>query len=106
MGTENLNQLYKGLEPHLQRAHAEHTQDEKVRNCAQNRPERVMPIILSILTLAAPTMIACTVCDTATGTALRAGIFNDSFFITFLEVIAPFPVLGLVLFAINRYLPD
>jgi hypothetical protein len=37
---------------------------------------------------------------------VRAGIFNGSFTRTFLEVAAPFPVLALLLYVINRYLPD
>ena len=49
---------------------------------------------------------ACTVCDSEIGIAVRAGVFNESFLLTFLEVVAPFPVLGLAIFAIHRYLPD
>ena len=50
--------------------------------------------------------VACTVCDTEVGVAVRAGLFNAAFVPTLLEVLAPFPVLALVLYAINRYLPD
>ena len=60
----------------------------------------VFPQLLDSLTL------ACTVCDTDVGVAVRAGIFNASFLPTLLEVLAPFPVLGLVLLALDRYLPD
>jgi len=63
-------------------------------------------IIAAMFTFAASTGYGCTVCDTATGSAVRAGILNGSFFITFIEVVAPFPVLGLVLYVLNRYLPD
>jgi hypothetical protein len=49
---------------------------------------------------------ACPVCDSEIATAVRAGIFNASFFPTLLEVVAPFPVVGLVIYAVSRYLPD
>jgi hypothetical protein len=48
----------------------------------------------------------CPICSTEAGAAVRAGIFNASFLPTLLEVIAPFPVLGLVLYVLNRFLPD
>ncbi len=80
--------------------------DACVRTNANKRSQSVRTFISAMLIFAASTGMACTVCDTATGTAVRAGIFNDSFLITFLEVVAPFPVLGLALYAINRYLPD
>ncbi len=50
--------------------------------------------------------LACTVCDSDAGVAVRSGIFNPSFLPTLFEVIAPFPVLGLVLYALSRCLPD
>jgi hypothetical protein len=36
---------------------------------------------------------ACPVCDTATGALVRAGIFDDTFWVTLLQVTAPLPVL-------------
>lgn len=60
----------------------------------------------AIFLLSAAACHGCTVCDSPNGEALRGGVFNDSFFITFLEVVAPFPVLGLALYALNRLLPD
>lgn len=63
--------------------------------------------IIATLVLGMPLpAIGCPVCDTETGAAVRAGIFNADFLPTLLEVLAPFPVLGLILFIINRYLPD
>jgi len=59
-----------------------------------------------MFTFATSTGYGCTVCDTATGSAVRAGIFNGSFFITFIEVVSPFPVLGLALYLVDRCLPD
>gem|GEM_PF-4431620 len=79
-------------------------------SCAQSdanqRCHCMRTVIVAMLILSAATGYGCTVCDSATGEAVRAGIFNDSFFITFLEVFAPFPVLGLALYVINRLLPD
>ena len=49
---------------------------------------------------------ACAVCDSEIGIVVRAGLFNGSFFPTLLEVAAPFPVFGLAIYAISRYLPD
>jgi hypothetical protein len=60
-----------------------------------------------LLLLATPSMAhACTVCHSEIGIALRVGIFNASFFPTLLEVFAPFPVFGLAIYAVSRYLPD
>jgi len=63
-------------------------------------------IIVVILMAAASSAFGCPVCDSDVGIAVRAGIFNDSFPLTFLKVFAPFPVLGLALYAVNRCLPD
>jgi hypothetical protein len=49
---------------------------------------------------------ACAICDSEIGIAVRAGIFNASFFPTLLEVFAPFPVFGLAIYAISHCLPD
>ena len=49
---------------------------------------------------------ACTTCATPTGDAVRAGIFNESFPATFLEVAAPIPVLAILLYVVVRLLPD
>lgn len=63
-------------------------------------------IIAAMFTFAASTGYGCTICDTAAGSAVRAGIFNGSFFITFIEVVSAFPVLGLALYVVDRCLPD
>ncbi len=65
---------------------------------------RTLFILLCLI--AAGSARACTVCDSERGVAVRSGIFNESFFSTLLEVAAPFPVLGLALYCINRWLPD
>ncbi len=65
-----------------------------------------MLVIPTGLTLFAGTSHACTVCDSAAGSALRAGIFDGSFSITFLQVVAPFLALAIVLYSFNRHLPD
>ncbi len=62
-------------------------------------------VVLAILALFARISHACTVCDSVAGSALRAGIFDDSFSITFLQVAAPFLVVGLTLYALDRCLP-
>jgi hypothetical protein len=49
---------------------------------------------------------ACVSCGSATGAAVRAGILNDDFVRTLIEVAAPFPLIGLILYAVNRYLPE
>lgn len=60
-----------------------------------------------LLLFATPSMAyACAVCDSEIGIAVRAGIFNASFFPTLLQVFAPFPVFGLAIYAVSRYLPD
>lgn len=45
--------------------------------------------------------IACPVCNTETGAAVRAGIFDDRLLATALAVIAPFPALALVVLGIG-----
>lgn len=64
---------------------------------------RVLGAVLFIFSASASH--GCPVCDSAIGEAVRSGIFNDSFLLTFLEVLAPFPVLGLALYGLNRCLP-
>jgi hypothetical protein len=49
---------------------------------------------------------SCAVCDSQVGVAVRAGIFNAAFFPTFLQVFAPFPLLGVAMYTLNRFLPD
>jgi hypothetical protein len=44
---------------------------------------------------------ACPICDTDTGRQVRAGIFDENFWITLAMVLAPFPVLLLVLLAMH-----
>ena len=63
--------------------------------------------MLLFFVLATPSMaLACAVCNSDIGIAVRDGIFGSSFLPTLLEVFAPFPVFGLAIYAINRYLPD
>jgi hypothetical protein len=38
-------------------------------------------------------LLACTMCDSESGTQLRAAIFDDNFFVTLASVAAPFPIL-------------
>ena len=45
---------------------------------------------------------ACTVCNSETGQQVRAGIFGDEFWTTLVGVVAPFPVL-LILIAVYHY---
>jgi hypothetical protein len=63
-------------------------------------------VIALFIILAAPVAFACTTCASVTGEAVRAGIFNDAFVRTFFEVLAPFPIFGLVVYALNRRLPE
>jgi hypothetical protein len=44
---------------------------------------------------------ACPICDTDTGRQVRAGKFDENFWITLAMVLAPFPVLLLVLLAMH-----
>ena len=65
------------------------------------------PCLVCLLLLATPSMAhACAICDSEIGIAVRAGIFNASFFPTLLEVFAPFPLFGLAICAVSYYLPD
>jgi hypothetical protein len=52
--------------------------------------------------LISSTAWACTVCDSETSQQVRAGILGDDFWTTFVGVIAPFPVL-LILVAVYHY---
>lgn len=47
----------------------------------------------------------CPLCDSGTGADVRAGIFNASFLVTLVEVLAPFAVLAMVLRILDRHLP-
>jgi len=49
---------------------------------------------------------ACAVCDSEIGVAVRAGMFNAGFLPTFLQVLAPFPLFGLAIYTLSRFLPD
>lgn len=49
---------------------------------------------------------ACTICDSPTGQQVRAGILDGRFALTWLEVIAPFPLLALLLGVIQWSLRD
>lgn len=51
-----------------------------------------------------PGVCACVSCDTATGEAVRAGIFGAGFLPTLLAIIAPFPVLLGAIALIHRAL--
>ena len=62
--------------------------------------------VLVVCTLtAAETLQACPICDTETGQQVRAGIFDESFWGTLIAVIAPFPVLILVITAYHFGFP-
>jgi len=65
-------------------------------------------IRLAIATLAltfAGEVLACPICNSTTGLAVRSTIFGQDFFKTFWEVLAPFPLLAVSVYAINRSLP-
>jgi hypothetical protein len=62
--------------------------------------------VFYLMLMASTGAVGCPTCDTPTGSAVRSGIFNDTFVWTLLEVLAPFLVLELVLYGLNRYLPD
>ena len=49
---------------------------------------------------------ACTICDSPTSQQVRSGILDGRFALTWLEVIAPFPLLALLLGAIHWSLRD
>jgi hypothetical protein len=66
--------------------------------------QRAYPI-LALLALRAVAN-ACPVCDSPTGKEVRAGIFDGRFALTWLEVIAPFPILGVILAALHWSLRD
>lgn len=53
-----------------------------------------------------PLALACTVCDSETGQQVRAGIFGDAFWTTLAGVIAPFPVLLIVIAAYYYGIPS
>ena len=44
---------------------------------------------------------ACPICDSPTGQQVRAGIFDGRFGLTWLEVVAPFPILLAILAALH-----
>ncbi len=63
-------------------------------------------VFLVLLFAALSAAVGCPICDSPTGEAVRAEIFGSSFGRTFLEVAAPFPVLAVILYVLNRYLPE
>ena len=65
---------------------------------------RTLLMCLALL-VAAPAW-GCPVCDSPVGLEVRAGLFSGSFLRTLLEVAAPFPLVGLVLYVVGRWLPD
>lgn len=56
---------------------------------------------LAALLLPAAGAIACPVCDTDTGAAVRAGVFDGNFVRTVLATVSPFPVMLGVVAAIH-----
>jgi hypothetical protein len=63
---------------------------------------RFVPLVLLLLPDAA---LACPVCDSSTGEAVRAGI-AESFGPRLLATLAPFPVLIVVVALVNACWPD
>lgn len=66
-----------------------------------------LPRYLAAVTAAVPTTVAhaCTVCDSANGHQLRAGLFNGHFLHTLGVVAAPVPVLLGAVLLLHRLLP-
>lgn len=62
-------------------------------------PRRMIAVALVFLLPMAA--CACPLCDTETGQQVRAGIFSDAFWPTLLTVLLPFPVLLVLLAAMN-----
>ena len=56
--------------------------------------------------LATASSHACTVCNSANGRALRAGVFDTSFLHTFLLVMSPVPVLMVAVAILHFAMPD
>lgn len=67
---------------------------------------RLRLLLTTLSLLAARSAHACTVCDSANGKALRAGLFNGHFLHTLLLVLAPAPVLALGALLLHRLMPD
>ena len=65
---------------------------------------RLLPV--SLAGFAVRSAHACTVCDSANGKALRAGLFNGHFLHTLLLVLAPAPVFALVAVLVHHAMPD
>jgi hypothetical protein len=63
-------------------------------------------VAVFVLFLKTSVALACPFCDTPNGEAVRAGIFNETFLATLLEVASPIPVIGILIYALNRYLPE
>jgi hypothetical protein len=55
--------------------------------------------------VAAGSAQGCPVCGSATGEAVRAGIFDGSFWATLGEVVLPIPVTGAIMAVLYRILP-
>ena len=66
------------------------------------RIARSAALLVAAVPLAAS---ACPLCNTPTGQQVRSGIFDHDFGMTLLTVLAPFPVLVLVLAAMHFGLP-
>jgi hypothetical protein len=64
------------------------------------------PAIALVVFFAASSALGCPLCNSPTGEAVRAGIFNSSFASTFTQVIAPFLLIGVLYYAFQRFLPE
>jgi len=61
------------------------------------RRRRFVTLVLGVATLAsADAALACPICISGTGDAVRAGLFGGDFVSTLLATLAPFPVLGAI----------
>jgi len=58
------------------------------------QPRARLAWLVAALVAVGETAAACTVCDTATGEAVRAGIFDAQFVPTLLSLLIPFPILA------------
>lgn len=66
---------------------------------------RIQRLCVSVFVLLPWVVAACPVCNTDTGRQVRAGIFDDHFLTTLLAVIAPFPILLLLVAGLHFVLP-
>ena len=73
---------------------------------AVNMAARRLCAVSLVLLVSLISASACTVCDSETGQQVRAGIFGDEFWTTLVGVIAPFPVLLIVIAAYHYGIPN